>query len=66
MSNNSGGIGIVGVLTVVFIILKLTDTIDWSWWWVLSPVWIVLILATLLIGLIALIARWLYRITRGG
>lgn len=40
MSNNtnSGGIGFFGLLTIVFVTLKLTDFIDWSWWWVLSPV----------------------------
>lgn len=37
-SSNSGGIGFVGVLTILFIGLKLTDYIDWSWWWVLSPI----------------------------
>ena len=42
MSNNnsSGGIGFVGVLTVVFIVLKLCGVIEWSWWWVLAPAWI--------------------------
>jgi hypothetical protein len=39
-SSSSGGIGFVGLLTIVFITLKLTDYIDWSWWWVLSPIWI--------------------------
>lgn len=40
-SNSSGsGIGFVGLLTVAFIVLKLTHYIDWSWWWVLSPLWI--------------------------
>ncbi len=40
--NNSKGphIGFVGLLTLIFITLKLTDYIDWSWWWVLSPLWI--------------------------
>lgn len=36
----SGGIGFVGLLTIVFIVLKLTGYIAWSWWWVLSPLWI--------------------------
>ena len=36
----SGGIGFTGLLTIVFIILKLIGTIAWSWWWVLSPLWI--------------------------
>ena len=38
-------IGVVDVLGIVFIVLKLIGTITWSWWWVLSPWWIVLILA---------------------
>ena len=44
----SGGIGFTGLLTIVFIILKLIGTIDWSWWWVLSPLWITFILGMLL------------------
>jgi hypothetical protein len=36
----SGGIGVAGALTIVFVIFKLLDKIDWSWWWVLSPLWI--------------------------
>lgn len=36
-SSNSGGIGFIGVLTLIFITLKLLGLIDWSWWWVLSP-----------------------------
>ena len=39
-SNSDGGIGFVGLLTLLFIALKLTGFIDWSWWWVLSPIWI--------------------------
>ena len=41
-NNNSsnGGIGFAGLLTIVFIILKLTNVITWSWVWVLSPIWI--------------------------
>ncbi len=39
-SSSNGGIGFVGLLTIVFITLKLTGFIAWSWWWVLSPVWI--------------------------
>lgn len=33
----SGGIGFLGILQIVFIVLKLTEEVDWSWWWVLSP-----------------------------
>lgn len=39
-SDSSGGIGFCGLLTLIFITLKLTHYIDWSWWWVLAPMWI--------------------------
>lgn len=39
-SSGGGGTGFVGLLTIVFITLKLTHVIAWSWWWVLSPLWI--------------------------
>jgi len=39
-SGGSGGVGFTGLLTVLFIGLKLGGVIDWSWWWVLSPLWI--------------------------
>jgi len=37
---NSGGIGLSGLLTVLFVGLKLTNYITWSWVWVLAPLWI--------------------------
>ena len=36
--SNTGGIGLCGLLTILFIALKLTGYIDWSWWWVWSPI----------------------------
>lgn len=36
----SGGIGFAGLLTVAFIVLKLTSVISWSWWWILAPLWL--------------------------
>ncbi len=39
-SSSSSGIGFSGLLTVLFVGLKLADVIDWSWWWILSPLWI--------------------------
>ncbi len=39
-SQKSGGIGVLGTLFLVFLVLKLTGNIDWSWWWVTSPLWI--------------------------
>lgn len=54
MSNEkttSGGIGFGSLLLLTFIILKLVGVIDWSWWWVLSPIWIpvVLLMAVLIL-----------------
>lgn len=37
-NSNTSGLGIASVLTIVFIVLKLVGTINWSWWWVLSPI----------------------------
>lgn len=36
----SGGISFLPALTLIFITLKLCNVIDWSWWWVLAPIWI--------------------------
>jgi len=55
-SSSGGGIGLGGVLLVVFIVLKLVHVIDWSRWWVLSPLWIgtaivlLLLIAAVIIG----------------
>ena len=38
--NTTGGVGFCGLLTLVFIVLKLTKVIEWRWLWVLSPLWI--------------------------
>lgn len=48
-SNNSGGIGSVGLLTILFIGLKLGNVINWSWWWVLSPIWITTLIVILIV-----------------
>ncbi len=51
-SSSSGGIGFTGLLTVLFVGLKLTNVIAWPWLWVLSPLWIplLLLIAILIIG----------------
>lgn len=54
-STSGGGIGFVGLLTIAFIVLKLLDQIDWSWWWVLSPLWIRAIIVGILITCAALV-----------
>jgi len=48
-SASSSGIGFTGLLTLLFIALKLLGKIDWSWWWVLSPTLIPLAIAFLII-----------------
>ena len=55
--SSSSGIGFIGLLTIVFITLKLTNFINWSWWWVLSPIWITFVIVIILIALI-----WEYNI----
>lgn len=54
-STSSGGISFAGLLTVAFVVLKLTKVIAWSWWWVLSPIWISFALAFVIIGIAAVI-----------
>lgn len=34
------GLNFLEVLSIVFIVLKLLKVINWSWWWVLSPIWV--------------------------
>lgn len=60
-TTSSGGVGIFGLLGVMFVGLKLTGYIDWSWWWVTAPFWGGFILV--FIGFMVLIALkvWLDR-----
>lgn len=55
--NASNGIGFPGLLTIVFIALKLTGYIDWSWWWVLSPMWITALLAVAVVTAVVVWAK---------
>lgn len=43
------GLNFLEALTLVFITLRLCNVIDWSWWWVLSPLWIPLAVIILLV-----------------
>ncbi len=38
--NTNAGLSLTTIVFLIFLILKLTGNIDWSWWWVLSPLWI--------------------------
>lgn len=43
----NGGIGLMGLLFIAFLVLKLTSVISWSWWWITAPLW-----APILVGLL--------------
>lgn len=53
----NGGMGFISVLTLIFIVLKLTHNISWSWIWVLSPIWISIILIILIFEIILVAGR---------
>lgn len=50
MKDSNKGLSLSSFLTILFIILKLTGVIDWSWFWVLSPAIIPLLLAIIIVG----------------
>ena len=60
-SVNTSDISFINMLTVLFIGLKLTGHIDWPWWWVLSPLWlglvIIMVLAVLAVAIGATVKR---------
>ena len=57
-NSSSKGMGIIGVLQIIFIVLKLIGAINWSWWLVLIPLWIDI--ACFIIGIIIVLVskRW--------
>lgn len=54
-THTSGGIGFGGLLTLLFIGLKLGGVIAWSWWWILSPVWIPIVFIFLFLIIAAVV-----------
>ena len=57
MSNQkASGIGIGTVLFLIFLVLKLTNQIDWSWWWITSPLWLPLVTGLTIAALLVLLA----------
>jgi hypothetical protein len=54
--NQSNGIGLGTLLFLIFLILKLTDNIDWSWWWVTAPLWIPLAIVSAIAVIAAVVA----------
>jgi len=54
-SNSSGRIGLFGLMFLIFMTLKLTGYINWSWWWVTAPLWGGFALIFIVILIVALI-----------
>lgn len=57
-NNNGCGLvlfGLVGILTIVFVVLKLCKVIAWAWIWILSPLWIwaILMIAIIILAIVA-------------
>jgi phosphoglycerol transferase MdoB-like AlkP superfamily enzyme len=53
MKNNNyeyNGVSFLSILFLVFLVLKLTNVIDWSWWWVTAPLWIPIIIFLCFVG----------------
>jgi hypothetical protein len=55
-SNSSNGLGLGMVLFLIFMTLKLTGNITWSWWYVTLPLWGPILLVIAIVGIAALIA----------
>ena len=54
-STNTNGVSFLGLLTLLFIGLKLTGYITWSWIWVLAPLWIPISIALVLLSAVILL-----------
>lgn len=55
-SSSSGGIGILGLMFLIFMTLKLTGFIHWSWWWVTAPLWGVFALLGLFLLIVLIVS----------
>ena len=54
-SSAGGGISLCSLVFIVFLVLKLCKVINWSWWWVTSPLWIPLTLGIVVILIVFII-----------
>lgn len=64
--NTSSSIPYIGVLTLIFVVLKLCNVINWSWWWVFCPIWISFALGAFLIIILGIISVFvIFMNTRG-
>ena len=68
-NTTAGGIGFCGLLAVAFIVLKLTGVINWSWLWVLAPIWIptaITLTITAIVLAVVLVRELTRELTKGG
>jgi hypothetical protein len=56
MENNSGSLSLSLVIFVVFLTLKLSGVINWSWWWITSPLWLPFVVVLAIIFIISVFA----------
>jgi len=59
--SGGGGLSFSMVLFLIFLVLKLTGNITWSWWWVTSPLWISAGLFLMILPFILIFAYWKYK-----
>lgn len=48
-TTGTGGVGLCGLLFITFLVLKLTNVISWSWWWIAAPLWAPFVLIVLIL-----------------
>lgn len=67
-TSSSSGIGVLGLLGVVFVTLKLAGVIDWSWWWVTAPFWggFALVFGVLAVGVLGVTVIHFLRARKSG
>ena len=57
-SSGSSGVGLGTILFIVFLVLKLTNFIDWSWWWVTAPLWIPVAFIMIMVVIAIMTVGW--------
>lgn len=61
-NTGSGGISFTGLLFLIFLVLKLTGVIHWSWWWVTAPLWcgLAIVAVVLLLTVTVVSINWIW------
>jgi hypothetical protein len=57
-NSSSNNVGFTGLLFIVFLVLKLTGVISWSWWWITAPLWGTFALLFIVLGIVVLWVRY--------